>query len=373
MKVLIIHNEDKFFGGAETVLINLVSGLQANNGIELTVGVVAGSKLSFALPAQVKQVFLTSNRPLSVIKIFKQIIALKKNAGANGFGLIHAWAARDWELAGLLGKILKKPAIATLHDHPMAWYHSLWRQKMMRFLSSSVLDKTVCVSESQRSECIKAHYNPEKLSVIYNGIPARRSTLVKPGFDEKVRLGFMGTISEGKGFKLLFELIDSVTKVVSVDWTLEIAGDAQDSQGRQLLQWIKNVYSSRSWWDKVNWLGWVDDRIGFFSKIDLLIFPSVSYDCLPTVLLEAGISGVPVFSSKVGGTPEIVIDQKTGWLFDINHIKDASRALGNLMQNKKLLHEAGERAVLHITKNFSVEKMVADYLKLYSNIIGDDK
>ena len=39
----------------------------------------------------------------------------------------------------------------------------------------------------------------------------------------------------------------------------------------------------------------------------------------PFVLLEAFLAKVPVIASDVGGIPEIVTDEKTGLLFDVNN------------------------------------------------------
>ncbi len=53
-----------------------------------------------------------------------------------------------------------------------------------------------------------------------------------------------------------------------------------------------------------------------FEVIDLLALPSTHKEGLPNVLLEALAMGVPALSSRLAGTPEVVVDGVTGLLVD---------------------------------------------------------
>ena len=47
-----------------------------------------------------------------------------------------------------------------------------------------------------------------------------------------------------------------------------------------------------------------------------LVFPSRWYEPFGMALLEAAACGVPAIAARIGGVPELVIDGKTGLLFD---------------------------------------------------------
>jgi glycosyltransferase involved in cell wall biosynthesis len=102
-----------------------------------------------------------------------------------------------------------------------------------------------------------------------------------------------------------------------------------------------------------------------------LVVPSSEFDPFPTVLLEAGQSGVPALASRVGGVPEIVADGQTGWLFQAGNVESAAQILSRLMAVPDILQRAGQAARERVLNEFSGSKMVAEYRLLYSNLLTD--
>jgi glycosyltransferase involved in cell wall biosynthesis len=58
-----------------------------------------------------------------------------------------------------------------------------------------------------------------------------------------------------------------------------------------------------------------DDLRILFSTSDLMAVPSVWYENSPTVIYESLQVGTPVVGSNIGGIPELVEDEETGYLF----------------------------------------------------------
>src|SRR5207237_4940979 len=129
------------------------------------------------------------------------------------------------------------------------------------------------------------------------------------------RLGFLGVFSERKGVQDLFLMLDELARFNPVPWQAILAGEAQNVAGEQLLAGIREQFSMKPWWPRVEWSGWVDKPIEFLKSVDLLIVPSSQFDPFPTVLLEAGTAGTPVLAAKVGGVEERVVPDQPGRLF----------------------------------------------------------
>ena len=221
-----------------------------------------------------------------------------------------------WELASLVGKLSRRPAIGTLHDHPIATFISRKRQCLMRWCAAFGLAKVACVSVAVRDACAAAGYLAGKLTVIHNGLPPTNfPPSVRSGI--ACRFGFLRAFSGRKGLRGLFEIADRIEKNTHSAWELHIAGEAQDEAGRQLVGELRARHESKPWWPRVHWHGWVGQPQAFLSQLDLLIVPSSGFDPLPTVLLEAGQIGVPVLVAPVGGVAEVIRDGDTGWLFDV--------------------------------------------------------
>lgn len=235
-------------------------------------------------------------------------------------------------------------------------------------LSASGLQRVVCVSEAVRQACLQTGYNERKLTVVRNGLPP--ASLPRPNREPKraFRLGYLGVFSERKGLRTLFQILDDLARLTSRPWEVALAGDAQEEEGRRLVQDLRDTYSGREWWPRVQWRGWVKDPGEFMATIDVLVCPSSDFDPFPTVVLEAGQAGVPVLGARVGGIPEMIEEGTTGWLFDGRDLVRAARKLEQILGCPALAAEAGRQAKKRVEGEFAMKRMVEEYLKVYTDL-----
>lgn len=369
MRVLIIHPESHYRAGAETMLGYFLTEL-VRTDCEVAVAAVRGSRVAGLLPGKTVPVWLESCPAFSPVGLWRQARILKEFRAEFSFDLVHGWAARDWELGALAGWRCQRPVIGTLHDHPEASFISGKRRRLMRWCARYGLKKIICVSEAVRSACADSGYPRVKLEVVRNGLPTVEVSVASraPG---AFRIGFLGAFSERKGLRTLFQIADKLAADSGALWEVHIAGGTADEAGERLLQDLRSAYATRPWWPRIQWLGWVKSPQKFLRTLDLLVVPSSEFDPFPTVLLEAGQSGVPALASRVGGVPEIVADGQTGWLFEADKVELAAQILSRLMGAPEILRCAGQAARQRVLREFSATKMVAEYRLLYSNLLTD--
>lgn len=104
-----------------------------------------------------------------------------------------------------------------------------------------------------------------------------------------------------------------------------------------------------------------------YSAADVMVIPS-RQDNLPNTALEAQACGVPVVSFDIGGLPDIIEHQKTGYIAKHFDTKDFSNGIYwvlNNLQNKELNVNSRER----ILNKFSEKKVSNDYLNIYKNLL----
>ena len=86
---------------------------------------------------------------------------------------------------------------------------------------------------------------------------------------------------------------------------------------------------------------------------------------LPYVILEAGLAGLPVIASNIGGIPEIIENGKCGLLVPPANPKELASAIKKLIDNKSLRDNLAKNLHEKILKEFSLEKMLEQTMFLY--------
>jgi glycosyltransferase involved in cell wall biosynthesis len=93
--------------------------------------------------------------------------------------------------------------------------------------------------------------------------------------------------------------------------------------------------------------------------------------CLPSraegfgiAILEAGAYRLPVVASRVGGIPEIVVDEETGLLTEPEDVTGVAAALGRILSDTAFARELGERLYQRVVSDFSWKRAYREYRKL---------
>jgi glycosyltransferase involved in cell wall biosynthesis len=111
------------------------------------------------------------------------------------------------------------------------------------------------------------------------------------------------------------------------------------------------------------------DVLALYPAADVVVVPSIIPDALSRVIVEAMSAGRPVIGTRVGGTPELVLDGVTGLLVDRRDVDGLARALERLLTDGGLRARLGEAARRHVRSGaFAAETSVARLLALYTEL-----
>lgn len=127
---------------------------------------------------------------------------------------------------------------------------------------------------------------------------------------------------------------------------------------------LKNNFNDQN----IHYIGYIKNRTelaDYYRKVN--VFLNVTFiDTLPTVNMEAICCGTPVITYKSGGSPELVIEGKTGYVVDQNDIDGLIKAIFKVKNNNIDRTICANIGAHSFDKNLNYEK----YITLYKNILS---
>jgi len=118
-------------------------------------------------------------------------------------------------------------------------------------------------------------------------------------------------------------------------------------------------------YENFNWLGSLDYPDGvrkYLSEIDVYALVS-GIDMSPLTLQEAQLMEKPVTATNVGGIPELMINNETGYLIEKGDYKQWIQVLTTILEDEKQKRKFGIAGKEFIKNNFGWNKIANDFLK----------
>lgn len=149
--------------------------------------------------------------------------------------------------------------------------------------------------------------------------------------NQSMNLVFIGSVVERKGLKFLLEALNKIKKD-GLDVSLYIIGDhTLDAKYSEELDELIVSYQLQ---DKIFFLGHKDEPLYYLHEMDFLVLPSLD-EGVPKSVIESICMGIPVIAADVGGTREVILNNKNGFIVRPGHVDDLYSAI-------KLCFERGD-------------------------------
>lgn len=190
---------------------------------------------------------------------------------------------------------------------------------------------------------------------------ARLDFVTKMGVEKKKVIFFGGRLSEAKGGKIMIDVLYILVKIIP-NVVLLIAGTPND-----YAKYLLNYAKEKSIDDYIIFTGWLsrDEMKKAYSICDVCVTPSIYFDAFNLFNIEAGASLKPVIGTCFGGTPEIVIDGKTGQIVNPNNISEFAKSIEKLLMNHDLASSMGKAGYNRVKEYFSLDRYVSQTLCSY--------
>ena len=176
--------------------------------------------------------------------------------------------------------------------------------------------------------------------------------------DGRTRLVFVGHLTASKRPERFIEVVRRL-RVTALDVDATIAGDGP------LLDVLRAPAEAAS----VTLLGRVDDVPALLARSDVMVMTSVPEgEGMPGVLIEGGLGGIAVVTTRVPGAADVVVDGETGFVVPVDDLPALVDACSTLVRDPDLRERFGAAARLRCEREFSLEASIGKWRELLSAI-----
>jgi len=371
LRILHVHTLPIVSGSGINTLLTMQGS--SNCGAEVGLASAPGGKLEM-LVGEAGMVFYPIQNFVSQVSPFKDLHALwqlNRLLAREKFDLVHTHNSK----AGILGRLAARwnnvPSIIhtvhgfSFHEEESWFFRHLFI--VLERMAARWCDQMIAISQpmlewAQREKIAP----PEKFVKIYSGIEVERFRNQTPSPELKSRFGIqpeetvIGVVSklwEGKGHEVL---IDAVARLLDSGCRVKLLIVGEGYLEEKLREEVKRLGIEKN----VVFTGFWSDVPEITAILDISVLPSF-YEGMGRVVLEAMAAGKPVVASRVGGVPEFVEDEVTGYLISPGDVEALVDRLKTLIGDSDLRQKMGQQGAERMRHEHSAETMVSMIHQVY--------
>jgi glycosyltransferase involved in cell wall biosynthesis len=358
-------------GGAQTQLLQL---LQRIDKTKFQVAICPIWPLLDLEPsfkaAGIEIVRVHKNFPLDLSEAWRLGIAIKKFEA----DIVHTWLFTG-SLWGRLGAWLAKAPIIITSERSFVTEN--YYSPVLGLINKAFATYTDVITANSTfgtEFLIKKGYPPDKMQTIFNGVDTDTfSPVVANNFRmdarkkldlpaSSVAIGMVGRLVTPKNQAVLIEAMYKLFTCGYDDVHLILVGDGPD---REKLEKATQDLGIEA---RVHFTGMRRNIPEILSGMDIFALSS-RWEGMPNVILEAMAMGLPVVTTDVAGTSDLVQNDINGFLVPVDDVEKTAECLKKLIDSPTLRIWMGKNARSRCEKEYSLDSMVCRTTKLYEDLI----
>ena len=285
--------------------------------------------------------------------------------------VIHTHTAK----AGFLGRIASivslQPSIRvhTFHGHLLNGYFGK-RKRRLVIIAEQVLaiftHELLAVGDKVRQDLLEVGIgNLKKFGLMPPGLeigqlPNKGASQESYGLSTTIlQCAFIGRVTQIKRPDRFLDVVSEIVKRgVHIEFFMAGDGELLDTCRERIVREQLPV--------KV--LGWQSNIEKVLVAADIVVLTSDN-EGTPLSLIQAGMAGLPVVTTRVGSVPEVVLDGITGIVTGLD-VQEVANALEKLANSSNLREQLGTAAKEFTLANFGVKRLVHDHEELYKKLLA---
>ena len=228
------------------------------------------------------------------------------------------------------------------------------------------VDGIVCVSNAVQKDVAKRVWkNKENVVTIYKGHqldwyqvePTPRSEF---GLSDQDIIAVCAThVRPSKGISTLLQATHSID---NPNFHLILAGSGYEPHFDEI--------KASPIADRIHYIGHRTDIPSLMTMADFQVQPSTSGEGLPRTIIEAMANGTTSVVTTTGGSPELVIDGKTGYVVETGKAKAFADAINKLITSQEKIQLMGKAAKKRLNDEFNAKNTVEKHLAFFTKLLA---
>ncbi len=287
----------------------------------------------------------------------------------NRIQILHSHMFRASLFASPIGRLYHVPVIIETSHGREVWRAGWLKSRFFvdRFTARFV-DRLIAVSDAT------ARYLTEEKGIAAEKISVIRSAIVVDQFDPqrrapaglKASLGFaesdpviaiLGRLEPQKGHQVLIEAMPEVVRAFP---SARLVCLSDGSLRPELEKMVAEMNLN----ENVRFVGRQPDIRDWLALSDFTVLSSF-YEGLPLAAIESLAMCRPVVATAVDGTPEVVLDGKTGLTVPPGNPRKLAQAICRMLREPEWARETARAGREYVLQHFSVKNLVQKTQELY--------
>lgn len=317
------------------------------------------------IPPDVKTIALELRSPRHI----GAAAALARVLRGERIGVLHSHLFYGSLFASPVGRMCRVPVILETPHIREHWRKGLKGHFAVDRMISRCVDHYIAVSHANaRYLTGEKRFPARKITTIHFGCDLSRFDPCRPapagmreslGFAESdVVLAAIGRLEPQKGHAVLLAAMPKVLAVLP-NVRLVCVGDGQ------LRAALEAQARSLGLDAKVRFVGYQANIPDWLAVADISVLPSY-FEGLPLIAIESLAAGRPVVATAVDGTPEVVLDGKTGLLAPPGDAGALAEAICRLAAGAPLRRQMGAAGRAWVLEHFSEDRFIRETEEFYA-------
>ena len=295
--------------------------------------------------------------------------------------IVHTHASK----AGALGRkaafdCAVPIVVHTYHGHVFHSYFNWWKTKLYQAIEKRLAKKTtgiIAISELQKNDLALKYKicELEKIEIINLGLDLgpfnenktdnRNKTRTAFGLnDSEIAIAIVGRLAPIKNHDLFLKCASVIHEKTSKKVVYFIVGG-----GEEFTSIEEKVNALKAKGIDIRMTSWIKDINTFNAGMDILCLTSKN-EGTPVSLIEAQAAGIPFVATKVGGIKDIVSENNTGYLVDLNDSDAFIEKLLHLIENENKRQEMSQKGWPFVQEKFQYKTLIAKTDSYYKFLLN---